>query len=399
MGAPLPRQARVVLLTPDGVVSGALPVFPAATPWRQDVRPVVSAVREAHGIDITVLRALDISVGKQSVLVTYLAETARAPAVLEPWDGALDEQPLRNPYAYPGGPRADLAWADSVLASQGLALSGPPEQVRTWNLSSLWRLPTKDQDVWLKAVPAFFAHEGTLIAALAGERVPRLLGHDGHRILMAEAPGDDLYTASREQLLTMVGLLVDLQARWMARTDDLLALGLPDWRGPALSARIAEVFERHAHELSTKDRGALAAFVAGLPARFAQLAGCGLPDTLVHGDFHPGNLRGAGLELTLLDWGDSGVGHPLLDGAAFLSRIPAEAVDEVRAHWIALWRAAVPGAEPERAMALLAPIAAARQAVIYLGFLDRIEPAEHPYHAADPLDWLQRAATLLRRSR
>jgi hypothetical protein len=35
----------------------------------------------------------------------------------------------------------------------------------------------------------------------------------------------------------------------------------------------------------------------------------------------------------LLDWGDSGVGHPLLDQAAFLDRIPAGDVEPVRVHW------------------------------------------------------------------
>ena len=51
---------------------------------------------------------------------------------------------------------------------------------------------------------------------------------------------------------------------------------------------------------------------------------------------------------------------------------------------------------PVMVPALLAPIAAARQAVIYQGFLDCIEPAEHPYHAADPADWLGRTAALVR---
>jgi hypothetical protein len=44
----------------------------------------------------------------------------------------------------------------------------------------------------------------------------------------------------------------------------------------------------------------------------------------------------------------------------------------------------------------LSPIAKARQAVIYRRFLDHIEPAEHPYHSADPSDWLRRPAGLLR---
>ena len=43
---------------------------------------------------------------------------------------------------------------------------------------------------------------------------------------------------------------------------------------------------------------------------------------------------------------------------------------------------------------LLAPVAALRQAVIYRGFLDHIEPSEHPYHRRDPARWLRRAARL-----
>jgi hypothetical protein len=98
----------------------------------------------------------------------------------------------------------------------------------------------------------------------------------------------------------------------------------------------------------------------------------------------------------LLDWGDSGVGHPLLDQPAFLNAISKDAVDAVRAHWLQQWRDAVPGSDPARASALLAPVAAARQAVIYRKFLDNIEPSEQPYHRADPANWLSRATALVR---
>src|SRR5439155_18060224 len=128
-------------------------------------------------------------------------------------------------------------------------------------------------------------------------------------------------------------------------------------------------------------------------------AACGLPETLVHGDFHPGNFRGDIALLVLLDWGDSGVGHPLLDQPAFLHSIPKEAVVPVREHWHREWRTAVPGSDPERAAERLAPIAAARQAVIYQTFLDNIEPSERAYHRADPAAWLTRTAQLVRDSR
>ncbi|MES2721626.1 MAG: aminoglycoside phosphotransferase family protein [Pseudomonadota bacterium] len=393
---PPPRFARVVLVTPDGALIGALPALPVATPWWQDVAAVIAAVREAHGVEVVVLRALEIAPNPKSVKVTYLAEVSESVAAAEPWDGELDDQPLRNSYAKLGGPAADLAWATTILAQKGLTPAGPPRQVRTWNLSSLWAIPVQGQTVWLKAIPPFFAHEAPLIQALAGEAVPTLLGHGDGRFLMAELPGADLFEAETDQLFAMVDLLVGIQAKWVGREAELFALGLPDWRGPALTAAITEVFERTAPELSTKNRGALTAFIADLPRRFADLAACGLPDTLVHGDFHPGNLRGDGEHLALMDWGDSGVGHPLLDSSAFLDRVPAEALEAVRAVWLAHWREAVPGSDPARALTLLAPIAAARQAVIYRGFLDNIEPAEHPYHAADPVDWLSRTAALVR---
>ena len=38
-------------------------------------------------------------------------------------------------------------------------------------------------------------------------------------------------------------------------------------------------------------------------------------------------------------------------------------------------------------------IAALRQAVIYQGFLDAIEPSERIYHEQDPAEWLRRAVS------
>jgi hypothetical protein len=395
--APIPpRFARLVLVTPDGEVVGALPPFPVASPWWQDAEPVVSAARAHRGTDVTVLRLLEAELPiPHGGMVTYLAEVAH-PVSAEGWDGTLDDHPLLMTWARPGGPAADLAWAESRLAERGLRRIGPAQQVRTWNLSSLWRLPVEGQTVWLKVVPPFFIHEGRILERLQGERVPTLLAHDGPRLLLAEIPGEDLYRASPSQLLEMVSLLVALQREWSTRTDELPALGLPDWREQPLLPAIARLVERIGPELTRDDRATLDGFVTGLAVRFARVGGCGLPDTLVHGDFHPGNIRGDEESLVLLDWGDSGVGHPLLDEPAFLDRVSAEAVDTVRRHWHAAWSRAVPGSDPDQASSLLRPVAAARQALIYQKFLDGIEPSERAYHAADPADWLHRTAELLR---
>jgi hypothetical protein len=222
-----------VLVTSDGSTVGALPPFEVDTPWWQDAEAVVRGARDRLGVAVTILRMLAAEhPGPPGGAVTYLAEVD-APVPAQPWRGVIDDHALRLPWADPGGPERDLRWAASELAARGLRPTGRARQVRSWNLSSIWRLPVEGQ-----------------------------------------------------------------------------------------------------------------------------------------------------------------TGHPLLDAAAFLDRIPAGDVPAVRAHWDRAWRPIVPGSEPERALQLLAPVAAARQAVIYRVFLDGIEPSEHPYHRADPADWLRRVASM-----
>jgi hypothetical protein len=384
-------------VTPGGAPIGSLPPVPVSTPWWPDIEPVVEAVRARHGVEITVLRLLRATEpAPPGGEVTYLAETG-ATIAAEAWDGVLDDHPMRLPWARPGGPALDLAWAAAALARTGLAMDTAPIQVRTWNLSSLWRLHAGGQTFWLKVTPPFMDHEGAVVEALAGGPVPSLLAHDGARILMPEIPGEDCYEAHGPILSRMVDLMVELQARWIGRTEEMLDLGLNDWRASSLAEAIAATFERNAGDLEGDDRQALSLFIAALGRRFETVAACGVPDSLVHGDFSPGNIRSDGETLTLIDWGDSGVGCPLLDQTAFLTRIPAEDVASLKNHWCDAWKRAAPGSNPARASDLLAPIAMLRQAVIYQGFLDGIEPSEHPYHRADPADRLRRAADLIRR--
>jgi hypothetical protein len=396
------RIVTLVLVTPDGTLLGNLPAFEVESPWWQEVGEIVRATRALYGINVTILRLLKSERPRPpGGQLEYLAEVERMVQhlPLREWQDRLDEHPLRMPWARPGGPAAILAWADLALAARSRERIGRAEQVRTWNLSSLWRLAVKGQTVWLKSVPPFFAHEAAILDQLQGQPVPRLLASSAGNMLLAEIEGEDQYQAPLPRLIQMVSLLVELQRKSVGRADALLSLGLPDMRLARLSEAIRSVVERTAAELTVSDRSALEDFVVGLSERFAALAAAGLAETLVHGDFHPGNLRGTAESLVLLDWGDSCVGHPLLDQAAFLEAVPAEALETVRDHWHRAWRAALPGCDPERASALLGPIAAARQAVIYRMFLDRIEPSEHGYHRSDPADWLARAAGLVRAER
>jgi hypothetical protein len=280
------------------------------------------------------------------------------------------------------------------LASAGWSVTGAPEQIKTWNLSSIWRIPTARGNAWLKVVPPFFAHEGTIMGELDPASVPRPIAADRGRMLIPEVEGVDQFDATGPPLVQMVDQLIALQASYLGRTADLLALGLPDRRLSAIGARGAAVVDDQAAALTSDERRRLDRLVQTLDRRAADLTSCGVPDTLVHGDFHPGNVRGGSDRHTILDWSDSAVGHPLSDELAFFRPLAAADRDLVRTAWSASWRRIVPGCDPERAVELLQPVMPLMAAIVYADFCAAIEPDERIYHARDVPAALRDAAAL-----
>ena len=388
-------SVRLVLVLPGGTPLGVTAPFAVSDDDWREARAVLAAAHAALGIAPALLRLARMtpSDGERPEEVVYVAEVPERPDLaLSDGDASLiADARLRMAWARPGGPSRYLVWAQAALAAEGIAVTGDPEQIRTWNLSALWRLPTDSGIVWLKAVPPFFAHEGAVLERLQGFAVPRLLARTDDAVLLADVPGDDRYGAGVDTSRRMIDLLVGIQSS----VDPSTLPPMPRWT-PSSLAPTAERTLALADDVDAEDRAAVASLIARLPRLEGDLDVCGLPDTLVHGDFHPGNLRGDDDRLVLLDWGDSGIGHPLLDHAAFMERMPAAAASTLTTHWTSAWRAAVPGSDPERALELLTPYGALRQATLYRGFLDRIEASEHVYHAADPTIWLRRTAALVR---
>jgi hypothetical protein len=389
------RTVTLILLDPDGRLLGALPPFPVETPWWPDVAGVIAGAREHHGAEVTVLRLLDTErPAPHGGHVTYLASVGGGGQALRPVTVDLAPHPRRAAWAEPGGPAASLAWAEQALAAAGQPVR-TTEQVRTWNLSALWRLTTGEGTVWLKQVPDFFSHEAAVLRWL-GDHAPGVtpvpIAAAGGRMLLAHIPGTDRHDASQAERLAMLADLHPVQLRAAGRVGELLALGVPDRRTPVLAGQVRAVVTDHG---GPEWEVRLAGLLAGLDVRLAALAGCGVPETLVHGDFHPGNIRSDGVHdgsegRTIIDWGDSVIGHPAFDLLRMCEGAPEPG--ELRAAWSRWWRTAIPGCDPERALALIAPVAALRNAAVYAGFLDAIEPSERPYHAADVGHWLEQAA-------
>jgi aminoglycoside phosphotransferase (APT) family kinase protein len=406
----VPRLATLVLADPAGRVLGALPEAGIEVGWWPEAWPLVDLARERHSLDVTVLRLLDapdVPVPAHG-RVAYLAAAADEPAPGEPAPGVLrplppddplrmlaeEDHPRRAPWARPGGIEATLRRADAVLAAAGRRRTGPARQVKTWNLSSVLTLPTADGTVWCKSVPAPLAHEGRLLGTLA-ELVPGLaplpLGiwaepGGAATVLLGDAPGEPLWEAPTPLLERLAVRWVDAQAATASHLDELASAGVPDRRAEPLLAVVRDLAARPdvGADLSDAEAAGLDRLVDDLPARLAELAACGLPDTLVHGDLHPGNWVGDRERQVLIDWGDSVLGSPAFDAHTLLQRVPPESRPAVTAAWQGAWSRHVPDADPVRALELAEVVAALRGAAVYRGFLDAIERTERRYHDRDP---------------
>ncbi|MCM0673261.1 aminoglycoside phosphotransferase family protein [Micromonospora phytophila] len=389
------RAVTLVLVDSAGAPLGALPPFDVPVPWWQEVGCVVEEARRRYGVEVSVLRLLagdpPRAVGGA---VTYLGQVSEPPATpLVPTDVELAADPLRAPYAEPGGPARSLAWATAELRRLGRPAETAAQQ-RTWNLSAIWRLDGSSGTAWLKQVPVFFRHEAAVLRWL-GRAVPgrtsTLLADDGDgRMLLDHVPGEDRYAVGVDERLPMVADMHAVHLRSVPDVTELVAAGVPDLRGHALARWIRDW-------LAPYDTSSVGSLLAGLEARLDEVRGCGLPETLVHGDLHPGNVRASAERRVIIDWGDAFVGHPAFDVLRLAEGLDDASAVLVTEEWCARWRDSVPGCDPERAVELLRPVAALRMAAVYAMFLDGIEASERVYHAEDVDACLARAVEAERR--
>ncbi|MFD8417800.1 aminoglycoside phosphotransferase family protein [Streptomyces sp. NPDC059466] len=361
------------------------------------------------------------------------------------------DEVFRSPWARADGLRALLGWAEETLAATGRPVTGPVEQRRTWNLAGLFRLPTARGPVWLKATPRFAADEAAVITAFARVDtglVPVLLASGERRILMEHVPGVDCWQPSAATVGAAMERFVAAQAALAeqgpvclgeapppsdraegpvvpgsgegpapsgsgvglspsgagdglspsAAGDGLSpsaagdgrwsASGVPDRRAPGLVSAVHALLDGPASgELSRQEL--LAA--RELTRRWERLAECGLPDTLVHGDFHPGNWRSDGGPPVVVDFADAHWGHPVLDGLRAHHFLPEPLRATAARAWTDAWKARLPASDPARALALAEPLGQLTYAVRYQEFLDGIEPSERIYHEGDPADAIRAA--------
>lgn len=376
--------ARVVTLVVDEP-RGALPPLEVTVPWWQELAPVICEAEAAFGVVVTVVRLLEAVGPFPGGPVTYLVEAPDIdPALLSPTPIGVVADPKRAHYAEVGGPTQLLDWSMRALEDASIEVTGRPAQIRSWNLSALWAIPTSSGRVWLKAVPRFLEHEFAVLENLqATGLVPGLIAGRPGRVLLRDVGGVDAYGLGGDAMRGAVDILLSLQD-----AADIDSLGsVPRIDAAAFADPLDQLATRSAPSLGADDRARLNVLRDELTDRFRTVASCG--EVLVHGDFHGGNLRlRPGGPSTVLDWGDSFVGCPLFDVFA-LESYRVDGADAIRRHW--LERLGV----TDEQWAAFRPVAAISLPIVYQRFCDNIERAELVYHQADIMPALEASLSML----
>jgi hypothetical protein len=345
-----PNRSIIALVSTPSGFAGRTDVIEVETPNWNHVEPINTALRELLGVETSVLRLVSTDGGVVPFggTVTYHVEARGEPdrTHLHPAEEPEPDAEHRLPWARLGGPAELVAWADTVITR-----TGPAVQIRTWNLSCVHRLPTTQGPVWLKAVPPFFADEGSVIKMVAAHDptlVPELLASAPNRVLLSEAEGGNCWHLTPEMVEKVV-------PRWVAVQ----------------------------HALAGEPR---------LPASVVPMPSFGLPDTLTHGDFHGGNWRDSGV---VIDWSDACWGHPALDACRLMEFHPG-VQDVIARVWSEAWLTHRPDSEPLKALEVARRASRLHNAVKYQEFLDNIEESERVYHEGDPQTELRAVRQLVR---
>ncbi|HEY3528823.1 MAG TPA: aminoglycoside phosphotransferase family protein [Nocardioides sp.] len=293
-------------------------------------------------------------------------------------EGGLTETPARRPAWFSAGWYDEVdAWIDARLAASGKSRAGETVPVKAWSLSAVLRVPSDPSSVWFKASCRHFHAEPALtrlVAEMLPEHAPTLVAGDDDRawLLLEEMPGaaaddDDEDEPSAGLGVAAARIAATLQLRSLDHLDEIEAAGVPV-RGLSETLHGFDeilVSSVELDELSREELASARGMRDDVHAVVEELASLGLPETLVHGDLHPGNVAHDGDSIVLYDWSDAAVSHPFLDLAHLTGRLPEEQRDAVREAYAAVWRTAYPDADIGRALELAEHVDTIYQLVTY----------------------------------
>ena len=359
--------------TPATVVSALVELEPQPPGWTppEGWQAVdLAGPGEAEGLVDGLLNTL------QPRVADWVAEQLGAP---------LD--PFAPPWSQPGWWERTTDWIAAQLPDRGPL---DVEQVRAWGISTVLRATDADgQRYWFKGICTHFGREVAVTEALhrvAPEFVAPVLAadRDEFRLLLGDLP--DVAPAGEPAThASAYARLRDLQRKVEPHRSDLIAAGatvrpLADVPA-AFAATMADLELPEWHGIAPARVGELVRWVE---QAVIEVAALGLPDVVVHGDFHPGNVAtlGDGTRV-IFDWSDAAITQPFVDVPTWLTWIEDD-VDEQARTWASfaqVWSDVLPADEWLARRTLLEGVAGAYHVVSYAGIVRAMDVHRKFEHA------------------
>src|SRR6266404_8376412 len=225
-------------------------------------------------------------------------------------------------------------WVRTVIRPLGMELKDF-RQLNGCETFALIRFDTTQQPVWFKAVGKPNEHEFPITAALAElfqEYMPSLLATRPacHGWLMADAGGPSLNEVEDSSAWKDAAtVLAGLQIASIGSIDDLLEDSCRDLRTGTLLELVDPFLEviGDLMQQQTKvppailSRQELSDLGATVKNALCCLESLGIPDTLGHSDFNPGNILVGSQRCVFIDWAEAHVSHPFLTFEYLISHL------------------------------------------------------------------------------
>lgn len=354
---PHPIEGKILIM-PAGD-QWTLPVFQPASSWTPQIEALVAAMQEQLGIRVVVQNRIHVIIERagdvRSAQALYAMQNL-SPG-WEPPEGArwvseadlnslqfdpslewarphilswfAEERsgivpPLRPPWGRKGWYSVIADWARRELAARDIKLLAPPTQIKQWDISSVLKAPTSSGTVYIKAIPTFFATEPRITSGLYNlfpAVVPGPLAtyerpNEG-RLLLHDFGGKPLWLDDTppQAMLDVLALFARMQIECVGKEDLLREIGCRDRTLEGMPAQMRDLIadESALQGLTDDEQSRFRALMPAIESACNQLVSGPIPQTLMHGDFHGGNIALNDHGYVIFDWTDACISHPFFD--------------------------------------------------------------------------------------
>jgi Phosphotransferase enzyme family len=330
-----------------------------------------------------------------------LIEPAEARAVVQRRQAgiAATAATLAPPWSHVGWMAQASAWMVERMAEAGMAPIDGPRLVYQGPLAAVLRASSSSEACYLKCATRAFAHEAAITAVLARQTpggVPDVVVHEPLKnwLLMRDHGGVSLDADDGADWVSGLAVAAALQRSSIGATGALTAAGAQVRPLERLVTSIPEMLDRGdlGGRLAPETRDAWVASIPRFLDACAALLDLSLPETLVHGDLHPGNIVVGPRGHVVVDWSDAAVGHPFVDLPTFLLRTKdADLRGRLRDAYVGAWADLVPRPRLEVAAELAMAVGAVYQVASYQALLPALDAPERAVFASADVRWAERA--------